>query len=83
MLVKKLGGSDFHPVDGELFTQRQQAAVQRAWESLRQGRDALALTLDAVTVCVENALDALFELTGQKVSEQVVDQVFEQFCVGK
>lgn len=41
------------------------------------------MTLDAVTVCVEDALNALSSLTGEQVSEEIVDQVFEQFCVGK
>ncbi len=41
------------------------------------------MTLDAVTVCVEDSLSALYELTGQRVSDEIVNQVFEQFCVGK
>ena len=50
-----------------------------------EGESALSggMTLDAVTVCVEDALAALYELTGKRVSEEIVDQVFEQFCVGK
>lgn len=82
-ILEKLGAADFDPGDGELFTQRQQAAAQRALDAVRQGKEALCLTLDAVTVCVETALEALLELTGQRASEQIVDQVFERFCVGK
>lgn len=41
------------------------------------------MTLDAVTVSLEGALSALFELTGERVSDAVVDSVFERFCVGK
>ena len=43
----------------------------------------LQLVLDAVTVCVEDALTALSALTGEHVSEEIVDRVFEEFCVGK
>ena len=84
-VARLLGAGNFDPGDGELFTQRQQAAVNRALDGVRQGREALSMgmTWDAVTVCVEDALSALYELTGQRVSEEVVDQVFEQFCVGK
>ena len=39
--------------------------------------------LDAVSVCVDDALDALCELTGENASEAVIEQVFERFCVGK
>ena len=38
---------------------------------------------DAVTVSLEGAIAALNELTGERVSDAVVDQVFEKFCVGK
>lgn len=84
-LIDLLGTGNFQPADGELFTDRQRQAVQRAKDAVSQGMEALAagMTLDAVTVCVEDALGALFELTGRKVSDEVVDRVFEQFCVGK
>ena len=84
-LSEILDTKDFHPEEGVLFTQRQRQDAQRAYDSLEEGRGALELgmTLDAVTVCVEDALNALSALTGEQVSEEIVDQVFEQFCVGK
>lgn len=84
-VARLLGTENFDPGDGELFTLRQRGAADRALEAVRQGREALSMgmTWDAVTVCVEDALSALYELTGRKASEEVVDQVFEQFCVGK
>lgn len=80
-----LGAGDFDPGAGILFTERQRRDAQEAFDALREGENALALglTLDAVTVCVEDALNALYALTGQTASEEVVDQVFETFCVGK
>lgn len=80
-----LGTADYDPGDGELFTQRQRLAAKRAQDAVKQGLEALNLgmTLDAVTVCVESALSALYELTGRKVSDEIIDQVFERFCVGK
>ena len=39
--------------------------------------------MDAVTVRVEDALAAILELTGERVTEAVVDEVFARFCVGK
>lgn len=84
-LSEILDTKEFHPQEGVLFTQRQRADVQTAWDSLREGEQALlgGLTLDAVTVCVEDALTALSALTGEHVSEEIVDRVFEEFCVGK
>ena len=40
-------------------------------------------TLDAVNVCIDAAIDDLLELTGERASEAVIDQVFARFCVGK
>ena len=40
-------------------------------------------TLDAVSVCLEEALEALLELTGQRASGEIIQRVFESFCVGK
>ena len=84
-LSEILDTKEFHPEEGVLFTQRQRADAQRALDSLREGEQAMALgmTLDAVTVCVEDALNALSALTGEQVSEEIVDRVFEEFCVGK
>lgn len=84
-LSEILDTKEFHPQEGVLFTQRQRADAQTALDSLREGEQALlgGLTLDAVTVCVENALTALSALTGEHVSEEIVDRVFEEFCVGK
>lgn len=80
-----LDTKQFDPADGVLFTERQRNGVQTAKQAVMEAKNALQLgmTLDAVTVCVEDALTALYALTGERVSEEIVDQVFEQFCVGK
>ena len=48
-----------------------------------QSKAAGGFGLDAVSVCVDDALDALCDLTGENASEAVIEQVFERFCVGK
>ena len=68
-----------------LVNERQLDCAQRAAEALQEACDALSsgCTLDAVGVCADTALDALLALTGEKVSDVVVDEVFSHFCVGK
>lgn len=39
--------------------------------------------LDAVNVIIDEAEKYLLELTGQKITDAVVDEVFSRFCVGK
>ena len=68
-----------------LANERQRAGVLDAVSEIREGREALVsgVSYDAVCVCLENAIDRLLELTGKRASQEVVDQVFSRFCVGK
>ncbi|HIX66105.1 MAG TPA: tRNA uridine-5-carboxymethylaminomethyl(34) synthesis GTPase MnmE [Candidatus Anaerotruncus excrementipullorum] len=75
----------FDPGAAVVANERQYAAVAQA---LGETREALAaaragVSYDAVCVCIQGAADALLELTGEKASQAVVDQVFSRFCVGK
>ena len=72
--------------DSTLFAnERQRLCAQRALECIDEAITALeaGLTLDAVTVTVDRAAEHLAELTGEKASEAVVNEVFSKFCVGK
>lgn len=65
--------------------QRQFDIIKRAIESLKESENAInsGITLDAITVSIENTLNILGELKGENVSEQVIDKIFSKFCVGK
>jgi len=84
-IAEVLGTEDFNPADGILSTERQRLDVEKAQTALEEAVTALrlGLTLDAVTVCVEDALSSLYALTGERVSDEIIDEVFSQFCVGK
>ena len=71
---------------GEILTNaRQEEAASRARESVRRAREALeaGVTPDALLTDVEETLEALGELTGQSVREDITDRIFSKFCVGK
>ena len=71
---------------GEILTSpRQQESALRAQTAVRRGLEALCagMTPDAVLSNVEEALDALGELTGKTAREEIVSRIFERFCVGK
>lgn len=71
---------------GEMLTNaRQAAAARHAAEALGTALRAgeAGMTPDAVLTDVEEALRALGELTGKTVREDLVDRIFERFCVGK
>ena len=68
-----------------LMNERQRACAERALDGVCEALSALqmGLTMDAVGVCVDDALAALFEMTGKRVTNEVTDEIFRKFCVGK
>ena len=70
---------------GIIANERKLGCVMRAKQAVSDAIGAIkgSMTLDAVGVCIDDALAALCELTGERVSEQVVEDVFRRFCVGK
>lgn len=68
-----------------LINERQRACAQRALDGVSEALDALlsGATMDAVGVCVDDALSALLELNGKRVTNEVTDEIFRRFCVGK
>lgn len=72
--------------DSTIFAnERQKSCAETAKMHLENALSALKAgsTLDAVTVTIDCAANALLELTGEKASEAVVNEVFSKFCVGK
>ncbi len=80
-----IGTSKLDPSAGILASERQRNCCVRATDALQEAIIALesGMTLDAVNVCTDEALAALMELTGEKVTEAVSNEVFSKFCVGK
>lgn len=84
--VEKLTGiAGLDPDSPVLLGERQRDLAVRALGSVEEARKALAdgYTVDAVGVCIDDAIAALFELTGKRVTNEVADEVFRKFCVGK
>ena len=74
------------PCDGSILTNaRQYDAIRRAYEAMESALKALrsGLTPDAVLTDVEAAMEAMGEVTGATVREDITARIFERFCVGK
>ncbi len=80
-----LGSADLDADAGIIANDRQLDCVNRAFLAVEDAISALdnGFTFDAVGVCIDDAISALCELTGERASESVVDEVFSRFCVGK
>ena len=77
---------DDTPCDGSLLTNARQAgAILRAKKSVDSAVQSLraGMTPDAVLVDLEAAMDALGEVTGRTMREDITNRIFERFCVGK
>ena len=84
--VEKIAGTTkLNPSEGILSNERQRSNVAGALRSVKEAREALSfgMTYDAVTVSLEDAVSELSEMTGEKTSDEVLDRVFHNFCVGK
>lgn len=79
----RLSGYDSSPA--VFANERQKLCCERSLEHVALAISALemGLTLDAVTIDIDEAANSLLELTGEKATEAVVDDVFSRFCVGK
>lgn len=84
-VMERLDLSQFSANAGFIANERQKACVFRASDELHEAGAAakLGVTPDAVGVSLERALDAVYELSGRKASDEVINEVFKRFCVGK
>ena len=84
-IEEALGTDKIDTSQAMITTERQRVCTEKALSCLEEALDALniGMTMDAINVCIESAVEALLELTGKKAREAVVDEVFSQFCVGK
>lgn len=74
------------PCDGSILSNpRQYDAARRAYEGMLAALQGLKAgqTPDAVLTDVESAMEAMGEVTGATVREDITARIFERFCVGK
>ena len=85
-LLKVLGAPDMAggPV-GWAVNARQAEALQRACEALERVQESVEAQLpeDFWTIDLKDALVAMGEVTGDEVTEEVLDNIFSKFCIGK
>lgn len=78
-------GGDFHPADVVVSSARHQDALRRAGEHLRAAQQTICdkLPLDFVSIDLRGALAALGEITGETATDDLLDRIFAEFCIGK
>jgi len=68
-----------------VFTIRQRVVVGRALDILEQTSDSLneGIGYELVAIDLRNALDTIGEVTGEVLTDDVLDRIFSEFCIGK
>jgi tRNA modification GTPase len=68
-----------------MINSRHQEALQRAREAALRAADALRgdLTLELVAMDLRIAVNAVGEIVGRTSTEDLLDSIFSQFCIGK
>jgi tRNA modification GTPase len=85
-ILEKVQAGKVHSADMDLaINQRQAAALTRAKTSLEQLQATIVqqLPLDFWTIDLRDTIQALGEITGEEVTESVLDRIFSRFCIGK
>jgi tRNA modification GTPase len=85
-ILNTISGGKLHAANTDLaINQRQAAALIRAQTALQRVLATVRddLPLDFWTIDLRDAIGALGEVTGEEVTESVLDRIFSRFCIGK
>jgi tRNA modification GTPase len=80
-----LAGRALYGESALITSARHQEALRRAAENLRASLISLeqGLPLDFVSIDLRAAFDSLGEVTGETASDDLLDRIFSEFCIGK
>ena len=64
---------------------RHKQQILYALEDVAKGRESLEthMPVDITAICLKDILEKLAEITGENVSEDIINEIFKKFCLGK
>lgn len=79
------GGEVYTNEDMIISSLRHQRALEDSFQSLHQAKESLESNLpyDFVTIDLKAALNFIGQITGETLTEDIIDQIFAEFCLGK
>ncbi len=84
LLFNKTVGSGLDLNGDFLCEERHYQALLRAKEKLTAARNGIGLvTLDVLSIDIKDGWDALGEISGKTATEDIINNIFSKFCVGK
>ena len=85
-ILKMFKLSEIEINDGEVITNiRHKNQIRKAINALEQAKQGLEqeMPIDIIAVSLKEALEDLSEITGENVSEDIINNIFSKFCLGK
>lgn len=74
-------------LDNEIIitNQRHKNLIRQAKESIRKAEETLKnkMPVDLISIYIKETLEKLNSITGESVSEDVINEIFSKFCLGK
>ena len=82
-IIEFTGIIDTEPVF--IRDEREADILRRAAKNLEESRTTIktGIGIDFVSIDLRAALELLSELTGESVSEDILNEIFSKFCIGK
>lgn len=64
---------------------RHKQQILYALKDVEKGRESLEthMPVDITAICLKDILEKLAEITGENVSEDIINEIFKKFCLGK
>lgn len=84
-IIKMIGAEKIEPGKGLYINTRHCAALRECKSSLDQVIESVIhrSPADIITIDMRDAIESLGKITGQSAGDDVINEVFERFCVGK
>ncbi|MBO6233371.1 MAG: tRNA uridine-5-carboxymethylaminomethyl(34) synthesis GTPase MnmE [Clostridia bacterium] len=64
---------------------RHKNLISKAIENVKKARETLenGMPTDVIAIFIKDILEALGEITGEEVTENIINEIFAKFCLGK
>lgn len=86
MITKLFGNNEVDISDGIIITNiRHKNLIHKSISSIDKAEVSIEqnMPIDVIAICIKETLENLGEITGDNVSEDIIDKIFEKFCLGK
>ena len=85
--IKELFNNDELKInDGIIITNvRHKNLIHKAIENISKAQNSIKedMPIDITAICIKETLESLGEITGNNVSDDIINKIFSKFCLGK